>query len=43
MDFSNMTIADWIIRTAIFGVLACAVIGTLQNLIGAIKNGSSGK
>jgi hypothetical protein len=43
MDFSNMTIADWIIRTAIFGVLACAVIGTLQNLIGAIKNGPSGK
>jgi hypothetical protein len=43
MDFSNMTIADWIIRTAIFGVLACAVIGTLQNLIGAIKNRPSGK
>jgi hypothetical protein len=43
MDFSNMTIADWIIRTAIFGVLACAVIGTLQNLIGAIKNRPCGK
>jgi hypothetical protein len=43
MDFSNMTIADWIIRTAIFGVLACAVIGTLQNLIGAIKNRTAGK
>jgi len=37
MDFSNMTIADWIIRAAIFGVLACVVIGTLQNLFGAIK------
>jgi len=37
MDFSNMTIADWLIRAAIFGVLACVVIGTLQNLYGAIK------
>lgn len=42
MDFSNMTAADWIIRTAIFAVLACAVIGTLQNLIDAIRNRNSG-
>jgi len=42
MDFSNMTMADWIIRAAIFGVLACVVIGTLQNLFTAIKN-SRGK
>ena len=26
MDFSNMSVADWIIRTAIFGVMACAVV-----------------
>jgi hypothetical protein len=32
-----MDIADWIIRTAIFGVLAAAVIGTFQNLYTAIK------
>jgi hypothetical protein len=37
MDFSNMTIADWIIRAAIFGVLAVAVLGLLQNLVGAMK------
>ena len=37
MDFSNMTITDWIIRASIFGVLACVVIGTLQNLFGALK------
>jgi hypothetical protein len=43
MDLSNMDISDWIIRTAIFGVLACAVIGTLQNLIGAIKGKKSEK
>ena len=43
MDFSNMTVTDWIIRAAIFGVMACAVIGALQNLIGAIRNKSSGK
>jgi hypothetical protein len=42
MDFSNMSVADWIIRAAIFGVLACVVIGTLQNLFTAIKN-SRGK
>jgi uncharacterized membrane protein YhaH (DUF805 family) len=35
MDFSNMGISDWIIRTAIFGVLACAVIGTFQNVFPA--------
>ena len=39
MDFSNMTVADWIIRGAIFGVLACVLIGTVQNLLGAIKDG----
>jgi len=38
MDFSNMTITDWIIRSAIFGVLACVVIGTIQNLYIAFKN-----
>jgi len=32
-----MDISDWIIRTAIFGVLACAVLGTLQNIFDAIK------
>jgi hypothetical protein len=32
-----MDIADWIIRIAIFGVLAAAVIGTFQNLYTAIK------
>jgi len=37
MDFSNLTITDWIIRASIFGVLACVVIGTLQNLFGAKK------
>ena len=37
MDFSNMSISDWIIRAAIFGVLACAVIGMLQNIFSAIK------
>ena len=37
MDFSNMSIADWIIRSAIFGVLACVVIGTLQNLYIALE------
>lgn len=43
MDLSNMGVSDWIIRTAIFGVLAAAVIGTRQNLIGAIKNRKPGK
>jgi hypothetical protein len=38
MDFSNMSIADWIIRAAIFGVLAGAVIGMFQNIFTAIKN-----
>ncbi len=32
-----MTITDWIIRLAIFSVLAIAVIGTLQNIVAAIK------
>jgi hypothetical protein len=39
MDFSNMSISDWIIRSAIFGVLACVVIGTLQNIFSAITKG----
>jgi len=43
MDFSNMGVSDWIIRTAIFGVLACAVVGTLQNLIDALRNRNAGK
>ncbi len=34
-----MTITDWIIRLSIFGVLAIAVIGTLQNIIDAIQQG----
>ena len=38
MDFSNMTVADWIIRGAIFGVLACVLIGTVQNLLGALRD-----
>jgi len=33
----DMDISDWIIRAAIFGVLAAAVIGTLQNLVDAIR------
>jgi hypothetical protein len=43
MDFSNMTVTDWIIRAAIFGVMACAVIGALQNLADAIKGRKTGK
>jgi hypothetical protein len=35
---TDMTITDWIIRAAIFGVLAAVVIGTFQNLYTAIKN-----
>jgi hypothetical protein len=42
MDFANMDVSDWIIRSAIFGVLACVVIGTLQNIFSAIKK-SRGK
>jgi len=38
-----MGITDWIIQLSIFGVLAVAVIGTIQNLIGAIKNRNAGK
>ena len=37
MDFSNMSISAWIIKTAIFGVLAFAVVGTFQNIFDAIK------
>jgi hypothetical protein len=43
MDFSNMTVSDWVIRTAIFGVLACAVLGALQNLFDAIKTRKTDK
>ena len=32
-----MDITDWIIRAAIFGVLAAVVIGTFQNIYTAIK------
>ena len=32
-----MTITDWIIRLSIFGVLALAVVGTVQNLVDAMK------
>jgi hypothetical protein len=34
---SDMDITDWIIRAAIFGVLAAVVIGTFQNIYTAIK------
>jgi hypothetical protein len=34
----DMDLTDWIIRAAIFGVLAAVVIGTFQNLYTAIKN-----
>lgn len=43
MDFSNMNVADWIIRTSIFAVIACAVVGTLQNLADALKGRKSGR
>jgi hypothetical protein len=33
-----MDLTDWIIRAAIFGVLAAVVIGTFQNLYDAVKN-----
>jgi Flp pilus assembly pilin Flp len=32
-----MDLTDWIIRAAIFGVLAAVLIGTFQNLYDAIK------
>ena len=32
-----MTITDWIIQLSIFGVLALAVVGTVQNLVDAMK------
>jgi len=34
---SDMDVSDWIIRAAIFGVLAAVVIGTFQNLYTAFK------
>ena len=35
-----MTITDWIIQLSIFGVLALAVLGTVQNLVDAMKKKS---
>jgi hypothetical protein len=35
-----MTITEWIIRLSIFGVLALAVLGTVQNLVDAMKKKS---
>jgi hypothetical protein len=32
-----MTITDWIIQLSIFAVLALAVVGTVQNLLDALK------
>jgi type II secretory pathway pseudopilin PulG len=32
-----MTITEWIIQLSIFGVLALAVIGTVQKLVDAMK------
>jgi hypothetical protein len=32
-----MTITDWIIQLSIFGVLALAVVGTVQNLVDAMR------
>jgi hypothetical protein len=34
---SDMDISAWIIKAAIFGVLAAVAIGTFQNLYDAIK------
>ncbi len=33
----EMGVSDWIIRAAIFGVMAAAVIGTLLNLADALR------
>jgi len=38
-----MTITEWIIRLSIFGVLAAAVIGTLQNVIAGLREPRAGK
>ena len=35
-----MTITDWIIQLSIFGVLALAVLGTVQNLVDAMRKKS---
>jgi len=32
-----MTITEWIIQLSIFGVLALAVVGTVQNLVDAMR------
>lgn len=32
-----MTITEWIIQLSIFGVLALAVVGTIQNLVDAMR------
>ena len=33
----ELSIADWIIRAAIFSVLGVVLLGTVQNLIDAFK------
>jgi hypothetical protein len=33
-----MSATDWIIRLAIFGVLAVAVVGALQNIVGGLRD-----
>jgi hypothetical protein len=38
-----MNIADFVIRLSIFGVLAAAVIGTLQNVIAGLREPRAGK
>jgi hypothetical protein len=35
-----MTLTEWIIQLSIFGVLALAVVGTVQNLVDAMKKKS---
>ena len=35
-----MTITEWIIQLSIFGVLALAVVGTVQNLVDAMRKKS---
>jgi hypothetical protein len=35
-----MTVTEWIIRLSIFAVLALAVVGTVQNLVDALKKKS---
>jgi hypothetical protein len=35
-----MTVTEWIIQLSIFGVLALAVVGTVQNLVDAMRKKS---